>query len=69
MIADLERVLAENPKVKLLYVIPNFQNPTGRAWTLERRKQFMEVINRYDVVVIEDNPYGETVSKGNISLA
>ena len=47
VISDLERVLAENPKVKLLYVIPNFQNPTGRAWTLERRKQFMEVINRY----------------------
>ncbi len=31
VIADLERVLEENPKVKLLYVIPNFQNPTGRA--------------------------------------
>lgn len=64
VIEDLERVLSENPKVKMLYVIPNFQNPTGRAWTLERRKHFMEVINRYDVVVVEDNPYGEIRFKG-----
>ena len=64
VIEHLEKILSENPKVKLLYVIPNFQNPTGRAWTLERRKQFMEVINQHDVVVIEDNPYGEIRFKG-----
>lgn len=64
VIADLDNVLSENPKVKLLYVIPNFQNPTGKAWSLERRKQFMEVINKYDVVVIEDNPYGEIRFRG-----
>ena len=64
VIADLERILSENDKVKLLYVIPNFQNPTGKAWSLERRKQFMEVINRYNVMVVEDNPYGEIRFKG-----
>lgn len=55
----LDALLKTNKKVKLIYVIPNFQNPTGKAWSLERRKAFMEVINKYDVIVVEDNPYGE----------
>lgn len=64
IISDLEKVLSENPKVKIVYVIPNFQNPTGKAWSVERRKQFMELINKYeDIVVIEDNPYGEIIFK------
>jgi Transcriptional regulators containing a DNA-binding HTH domain and an aminotransferase domain (MocR family) and their eukaryotic orthologs len=61
---ELDKVLAENPSVKILYVIPNFQNPTGKAWSLQRRKDFMEVINKYDVIVVEDNPYGEIRFKG-----
>ncbi|MCD8097304.1 MAG: PLP-dependent aminotransferase family protein [Lachnospiraceae bacterium] len=64
VIEDLERLLQENPRVKMIYVIPNFQNPTGRAWSLERRKKFMEVMSRYDVIVLEDNPYGEIRFKG-----
>ena len=43
----------------MIYVIPDFQNPTGRTWTLERRHKFMEIINKYEIPVIEDNPYGE----------
>jgi histidinol-phosphate/aromatic aminotransferase/cobyric acid decarboxylase-like protein len=56
---DLEKVLATTENVKMIYVIPDFQNPTGRTWPIERRKQFMEIINKYEVPVIEDNPYGE----------
>lgn len=56
---DLERVLASNDKVKIIYVIPDFQNPSGRTWPLERRLKFMEIINKYEIPVIEDNPYGE----------
>lgn len=56
---DLERVLASNDKVKLIYVIPDFQNPSGRTWPLERRHKFMEIINKYEIPVVEDNPYGE----------
>ncbi|MBH6948905.1 PLP-dependent aminotransferase family protein [Clostridioides difficile] len=68
VVEDLEKVLAENPKVKLIYAIPNFQNPTGKAWSLERRKKFMEVVNKYDnVMVIEDNPYGELRFKGEFT--
>lgn len=48
----------------MIYVIPDFQNPTGRTWSLERRKAFMEIINRYNIPVIEDNPYGELRYEG-----
>lgn len=58
-IAELEKILASNDKVKMIYVIPDFQNPTGRTWSLERRKKFMEVVNKFEIPVIEDNPYGE----------
>ena len=58
-VEELDKILSTNDKVKMIYVIPNFQNPTGKAWSLERRKAFMDVINKYDIVVVEDNPYGE----------
>ena len=61
---DLERVLSTTENVKLIYVIPDFQNPSGRTWPLERRKKFVEIINKYGVVAIEDNPYGELRYKG-----
>jgi len=59
VLAELEKTLASQKNVKLIYVIPDFQNPTGNSWSLERRRGFMEIINRYHIPVIEDNPYGE----------
>ncbi len=56
---ELEKILEKEDKVKMIYVIPDFQNPTGRTWTLERRHKFMEIINKFEVPVVEDNPYGE----------
>ena len=61
---ELEKILATTPNVKMIYVIPDFQNPTGRTWTLERRHKFMEIINKYEIPVIEDNPYGELRFEG-----
>ena len=61
---ELEKVLATTENVKMIYVIPDFQNPTGRTWDLERRHQFMEIVNRYEIPVIEDNPYGELRFEG-----
>ena len=61
---ELDRVLATTPNVKLIYVIPDFQNPSGRTLPLERRRQFMEIINKYGVPAIEDNPYGDLRFKG-----
>jgi len=60
----LENILATTDRVKMIYVIPDFQNPSGRTWPMERRVRFMEIINKYEVPVIEDNPYGELRFKG-----
>ena len=61
---ELEKMLKENAKVKFIYVLPDFQNPTGITWSLDRRKKFMEVVNKYEIPVIEDNPYGELRYEG-----
>ena len=61
---ELEKVLATTENVKMIYVIPDFQNPTGRTWDLERRHNFMEIVNKYEIPVIEDNPYGELRFEG-----
>ncbi|MDO4983117.1 MAG: PLP-dependent aminotransferase family protein [Eubacteriales bacterium] len=66
---ELEKILASTPNVKMIYVIPDFQNPSGRTWPLERRKKFMEIINRYEIPVLEDNPYGELRYKGEYQPA
>lgn len=64
-IEDLKKKLKENPQISLIYVIPNFQNPTGKSWSLERRKAFIEAISDYDLVVVEDNPYGDLRFSGD----
>lgn len=61
---DLEKILKENDRVKIIYVIPDFQNPSGRTWSAERRKRIVELANEYNVVIIEDNPYGELRFEG-----
>lgn len=65
-VAILETVLRETEKVKLIYVIPDFQNPTGKSWTVDRRKAFLEVVNPFNIPVVEDNPYGELTFKAEI---
>ena len=61
---ELENILSTTENIKMIYVIPDFQNPTGRTWSLERRKKFMEIINKYEIPVVEDNPYGELRFEG-----
>lgn len=61
---ELDKILAATTNVKLIYVIPDFQNPTGICWSLERRKAFMEVVSKYEIPVLEDNPYGELRYEG-----
>ncbi|EOS02110.1 hypothetical protein C799_01226 [Bacteroides thetaiotaomicron dnLKV9] len=60
----LEDVLSNIDKIKLIYVIPTFQNPTGKTWSLERRKKLAELSAQYNVAVVEDNPYGELRFEG-----
>jgi len=61
---ELAKILATTPNCKFIYVIPEFQNPTGISWKPERRNKFMEVINKYNLPVLEDNPYGELRYEG-----
>ena len=64
IMSELEKILATTERVKMIYVIPDFQNPTGRTWDLERRHQFMDIVNKYEIPVVEDNPYGELRFEG-----
>ena len=66
---ELDRILTETENVKLIYVIPDFQNPSGRTWSLERRKKFMEIISKHGIPAIEDNPYGDLRFKGEYQPA
>lgn len=50
-----KRIIQYAPK--LIYVIPTFNNPTGYAWTNIKRKEFLNIINKYNLLVIEDDPY------------
>ena len=58
---ELDKILETTPNCKFIYVIPDFQNPTGRTWSMERRKAFMEVVNKHNLPVIEDNPDRKSV--------
>lgn len=55
------RETASRTRIKLLYTIPNFQNPSGRLMTQARREAVLEIANEHDFLVIEDDPYGELV--------
>ncbi len=61
---SLEAILKTNDRVKFIYVIPNYQNPTGRCMSLERRRKLMEIATRYEIPVFEDNPYGDLRFEG-----
>ena len=63
MITDeLEKALRVGPK--FIYVLPNFQNPSGSTLNLERRKQLVELADKYGVPIIEDDPYGQLRFEG-----
>lgn len=53
--------VASRTRIKLLYTIPNFQNPSGRLMTQARRDAVLAIANEHDFLVIEDDPYGELV--------
>lgn len=56
---ELEKALQKNKRIKMIYVIPDFQNPTGKSWSIERRKELIRISNEYSIPIIEDDPYGE----------
>lgn len=60
---ELETLLKEVTP-KFLYLIPNYQNPSGKVMGLERRRELLRVAQAYDLLVVEDNPYGELRFEG-----
>ena len=61
---DQLRELVYNKSVKLAYVIPNFQNPSGRLWSSARRSAFLEAMTETETLIIEDDPYGQLAYSG-----
>jgi 2-aminoadipate transaminase len=62
---SLERVLERaDPFPKFLYLIPNFQNPTGRTLAADRREAIVRICERFDLPIVEDDPYGELRFEG-----
>ena len=55
----LEKALQTEKNVRFIYIIANFQNPSGVTTSLEKRKKIYELAKKYSVMILEDNPYGE----------
>ena len=60
---DLEDKLRQK-RPALLYLMPNFQNPSGSSLPPERRRKLVEIVRSHDLIVVEDDPYGELFFKG-----
>lgn len=63
-IEALEKALAASKNPRFIYLIPNFQNPTGITMSLEKRKAALELAKKYSVPILEDNPYGDLRFRG-----
>jgi 2-aminoadipate transaminase len=61
---DLEAKIIKY-KPKMVYVVPTFHNPTGRTLSLERRQKIAELGSKYDVIILEDDPYRDIRYSGN----
>ena len=55
----LNNAIKHNIYVKFLYTVPTFHNPAGVCMSLSRRKKVIDLAHEYDLMVIEDDPYGE----------
>lgn len=66
IIEELEKALEMYPKAKFIYTIPDFQNPTGKSLSLARRIKLLELAEKYNIPIIEDNPYGELRFEGEV---
>ena len=62
--AVISQVLGEGKKIKFLYMIPDFQNPSGESLTLEERQMLVELADRHDFLIVEDSPYRELRYEG-----
>jgi len=61
---EINRLKTAGKRVKGVYVIPNFQNPTGVTLSLERRRQLIRLAETHDLVIFEDDPYADLRFEG-----
>jgi 2-aminoadipate transaminase len=65
MVVDqIPKIIESGQKPVFVYVLPNFHNPAGTTLTAERRERLVEIARQYDLVLIEDDPYGELRFEG-----
>lgn len=62
--AELEKALKEETRVRFIYTIPNFQNPSGITMSMEKRRELYALAKKYSVLILEDNPYGDLRFRG-----
>jgi len=62
----LEQVLIAEPRAKIIYTIPTFQNPSGTTLPLDRRQRMVELANTYGVLILEDDPYWQLQYAGDV---
>lgn len=66
IIEELEKVLIKHHKeIKMIYTIPDFQNPSGITMSLDRRMRLAELAAQYEIILVEDSPYGELRFEGD----
>ncbi len=61
---EIKQIIAENKKPKFIYVVPDFQNPSGISMSLARRKELIELAEKYDLLIVEDSPYRQLRFEG-----
>lgn len=64
LIRNIRRLRRNGIHPKFIYTVPSFQNPSGITMSMEKRKQLLDIASVYDMLIIEDDPYGELVFEG-----
>lgn len=59
VIKEVESIIEQHDNIKFIYLIPNYQNPTGTTWSLERRKVIADIAAKNGIIIVEDDPYRE----------
>jgi 2-aminoadipate transaminase len=61
MVLDVleEALQADTPRPRFVYLLPTFQNPSGVSLTMDRRKRLLDIAREFDLLIVEDDPYGE----------
>lgn len=62
---DLEIILRRERNIKIIYVCPDFMRTSGKSWSEERRKRFIEIVSEFDVLVVEDRSYSALRYEGS----